>query len=81
MALIGLWNITEQVAWQKVKSSYESDAGGLVKRRRQLEEGQFEFLWSVDILSLKSMRPIGQIALDMEQVRVAEILAILKPYD
>ena len=81
LALIGLWNITEQAAWQRVKSSWETDAGGPVRRRRQLEDGQFEFLWSVDILSLKSMRPIGQIALDMEQVRVAEILAILKPFE
>ena len=80
LGCIGLWNSIEQSIWKKVKSPYESDAGGPVQRRRELEDGQFEFMWGIDLLSLRSMRPIAQIALDMEQVRIAEILEISKPF-
>ena len=81
LSCIGLWLSVEQCTWTKIKSAYESDAGGPVKRRRELEDGQFEFMWSVDLVSLRSMRPIAQIALDEEQVRIAEILEILKPLE
>ncbi|NDD65155.1 MAG: HNH endonuclease, partial [Acidobacteria bacterium] len=81
LACIGLWNSTEQCIWRKVKSAYESDAGGLVQRRKELDDGVFEFAWCVDLVSLRSMRPIGDIALQMEQVRIAEILDIMRPYE
>jgi len=81
LGCLGFWSTIEQFRWYKIKSAYESDAGGPVKRRRELEDGQFEFMWSVDLLSLRSMRPIAQIPLDMEQVRIAEILEILKPFE
>ena len=81
LSCIGLWNSIEQCTWRKVKSAYESDAGGPVQRRKQLNDGIFEFSWSVDLVGLRSMRPIGQIALDEEQVRIAEILDIMRPYE
>ena len=81
LACIGLWNSNDQCIWKKVKSAYESDAGGPVKRRKELDEGIFEFAWSVDLVGLRSMRPIGEIALQMEQVRIAEILDIMRPYE
>jgi hypothetical protein len=81
LSCIGLWNSTEQSVWKKVKSTHESDAGGPVTRRRELVDGVFEFAWCVDLVGLRSMRPIGQIALDMEQVRVAEILDMMKPFE
>jgi energy-coupling factor transporter ATP-binding protein EcfA2 len=76
-----LWNSTEQSVWKMVKSTHESDAGGPVTRRRELVDGVFECAWCVDLVGPRSMRPIGQIALDMEQVRVAEILDMMKPFE
>ena len=78
LSCIGLWNSIDQFQWKSVKSTYESDAGGPVQRRRELDDGVFQFTWCVDLVGLRSMRPIGQIALDMEQVRIAEILDIMK---
>ena len=81
LSCIGLWNSVDQFVWKSVKSTYESDAGGPVQRKRDLGEGVFEFKWNVDLVGLKSMRAIGQIPLDMEQVRIAEILEMMKPFE
>ena len=72
LALEGMWNSTEQHAWNKVCSTYQSDAGNNVTSRRDIGDGVFEFTCCTDIVSLFSMAPLGRIALDVEQMRVSQ---------
>ena len=78
LSLIGLWNASEQYAWKKTRSTYQSDAGKNVKLRRDLGDGAFEFTSSVELASLFSMAPIGRIALDVEQMRISQALVEIR---
>jgi hypothetical protein len=67
-----MFNATEQHAWNKVCSTYQSDAGNNVTSRRNIGDGVFEFTCCTDIVSLFSMAPLGRIALDIEQMRISQ---------
>ena len=51
---------------------------GVVKKRQYLGDGLWSFLCCQEIVSLYSLRPIGQIALDMELCYVCRALHILE---
>ncbi|NDD64945.1 MAG: HNH endonuclease, partial [Acidobacteria bacterium] len=52
LALIGLWNSTEQHSWKAVTSTHQTDAGGNVSRKRDLGDGVFQFFSSTELISL-----------------------------
>jgi hypothetical protein len=81
LSLIGLWNATEQFAWKRVRSTYQTDAGKNVKLRRDLGDGSYEFTCSTEIVSLYSMAPFGRIALDYEQMCISKALLELARHD
>jgi hypothetical protein len=74
LSAIGFWNSTSNFQYHSTPSFYQGDAGpGLVQRRR-VEDGSFIFSTCTEIVSLFSMAPWGRIALDVEQMRVAQAL-------
>ena len=78
LSMIGLWNATEQHAWSKTRSTYQTDAGENVKLRRDIGDGSYEFTSSVELVSLYVMSPLGRIALDVEQMRISQALIELE---
>ena len=80
LAVIGMWNSTDQHAFKQVHSNYQIDAGNGVTHRRKLEDGTFMWTSSVELVDLYSMAPWGRIALDAEQLRIAQALASLRRY-
>ena len=64
-------------ASRHVRYKTAADAGNGLQRRRQLEDGGFEWTTCEDIVDLYSMAPWGRIALDVEQVRVAQAMDML----
>ena len=78
LSAIGLWNNTERLAWKVVRSQYVEDCPAPPKRREYVGDGLWDFKYSQLICDNKSMRGIGQIALDMEQVYVDKILRSLR---
>ena len=48
LSLLGLWSATEQYAWKKIRSTYQSDAGKNVKLRRDIGDGAYEFTSNVE---------------------------------
>jgi hypothetical protein len=73
LSMIRLWNQCEQHAYKTVHSDYQVDAAG-AKLRRQLDDGSFVWTCCDTIVDLYSMAPWGRIALDVEQLRVAQAL-------
>ena len=78
LSLIGLWNCTETHAWKRTTSMYQTDAGKNVKMRRDMGDGSYDFLCSVEVVSLSSMAPWGKIALDKEQMLISMAIRELK---
>jgi len=77
LGMIGVWNQQSQHAYRKVHSDYQIDAGAGVKLRRQLNDGSFEWTCCDEIVDLYSMSPWGRIALDVEQLRIAQAMDFL----
>jgi hypothetical protein len=77
LSAIGLWNATKQCVYRKIKSEYQIDAGPGVRSRRPLPDGGFEWTACEEIVDLYSMAPWGRIALDIEQLRIAQAMDIL----
>jgi len=80
LSMIGLWNSTVQNSYKLCYSKYQVDAGNGVVRRRQLPEGMFEFTTARELIDLYSMAPWGRIALDVEQMRIAQAMDTLQPF-
>ena len=80
LSMIGLWNATSQHAWKQIRSNYQVDAGNGLSRRKQLDDGSYLWTTSEEIVDLYSMAPWGRIALDVEQVRIAQATATLKRF-
>ena len=85
LPLVGLWNAPERAQWQCETVSHDDDCSftGPV-RRRALDvpdhEGVYhDIIFKTEMLSYTSMRPIGQIALDMEGVFLFRLKAALEP--
>jgi len=74
LSAIGLWNSTSNFQYSSCPSFFESDAGAGVVHRRRLPDGSFVWSSCTEIVSLYSMAPWGRIALDVEQMRVAQAL-------
>ena len=81
LSMIGLWNSTIQYSYKLCQSKYQMDAGPNVVRRRQLPDGLFEFTTARELLDLYSMAPWGRVALDIEQLRIAQAFDVLRPYE
>ena len=78
LSTIGIWNSTERLIWKVVRSQYVEDCPTTPQRRQDVGEGLWDFKWSQDILDNRSMRPIGQIALDMEHVLIDKAMRALR---
>ena len=78
--MIGLWNCTSQHSYKQFRGFYEIDAGPNVKLRRRMEDGSFIFTSSTELVGLYSMAPWGRIALDVEQLRIAQATAAIAEY-
>jgi hypothetical protein len=78
LSMIGLWNCTSQHAWKQIRSNYQVDAGNGVRGRKQLPDGTFMWTASTELVDLYSMAPWGRIALDVEQLRIAQAMAALE---
>ena len=85
LPLIGLWNAPSQTQWSCETVSHDEDCtfSGKV-RRRALDVPGFEHVYhdlvfKTDLLSYTSMRPIGQIALDMEGVFLRQLHEAVRP--
>jgi len=75
LSVIGLWNCTQRFQYTREgPTCHEIDAGGGVRLRRHVGNGRFLFTTFREKLSLYSMAPWGRIALDVEQMRVAQAL-------
>ena len=74
LSAIGLWNSTKQFSYKQVQSYYEIDAGRGVKQRKRMEDGSFVFTAFTELVGLYSMAPWGRIALDVEQMRIAQAI-------
>ena len=74
LSAIGLWNCAHSFEYKQVSSFYEIDAGAGVKQRKRLEDGSFLFTTFREKVGLFSMAPWGRIALDVEQMRIAQAL-------
>ena len=77
LSFVGLCNRTQNFAWSTRRTTVDTDVVGPVERKRYVGEGIWEMLISTEIKGLSSLRPIGQIALDMEQTRVYQALNIV----
>ena len=80
LSMIGIWNATSQHAWKQTRSNYQVDAGHGLARRRQLDDGTFLWTTSTELIDLYSMAPWGRIALDVEQLRIAQAMRTLSQY-
>jgi len=78
LALLGLWQSTERREWHEVKSMYVSDCPGDATRREYLGRGVWSFKCCTTIVDLKTMRPFGEIALQMEQVFMHRAMELMK---
>ena len=76
LSAIGLWNSTKQFSYKQIQSYYEIDAGRGVKQRKRMEDGSFVFTSYTELVGLFSMAPWGRIALDIEQLRIAQALEV-----
>ena len=80
LSMIGLWSCTSQHAYKQFRGFYEIHAGPGVKQRRRVEDGSFIFTSSTELIGLYSMAPWGRIALDVEQLRIAQATSTIKKY-
>jgi hypothetical protein len=78
LSWIGLCQVTERLEWHVVKSMYVSDAPGNVLRREYLGHGVWNFKSCTHIVDLHTMRPYGEIALQMEQVFMHRAMELMK---
>ena len=78
LSTIGLWNSTERLSWKVVRSQYVEDALAAPQRREYVGDGLWDFKVSQIISDNRSMRGIGQIALDMELVYMDMMIRALK---
>ena len=77
LGLVGLMNSQTSTVWSSRRTSCTEDVpGDAVHTKRYVGEGIWEFMVGTELKSLSSLRPIGQIALDMEQVRVHQVLRL-----
>ena len=80
LAMIGLYNASKQFSFKQSQGFYEIDAGAGVKVRRRMEDGSFLFTSSTELVGLFSMAPWGRIALDVEQMRIAQATAFVNQF-
>ena len=81
LSAIGLWNATSQFAFKQKQSHHQIDAGPAVKLRRRMDDGSFIFTSYTELVGLYSMAPWGRIALDAEQLRIAEAMDVLSQHE
>ena len=77
LSAIGLWNATSQYSFKQKRCNNQLDAGPAVKLRRRMDDGTFIFTSYTELVGLYSMAPWGRIALDVEQLRIAEAMEVL----
>ena len=80
LSMIGLYNSTKQFCYKQTRGCYEIDAGAGVKSRRRMEDGSFVFTSYTEMVGLFSMAPWGRIALDVEQLRIAQATEFVRRF-
>ena len=81
LSWIGLCNSTERKSWSEVRSIYAEDAKAPVHRRKYLGDGIWRFTSCTELLDTSSMRPFGEIALQMEHVFLDKGRRILQRFE
>jgi hypothetical protein len=75
---IGYCQLTDRKEWHEVRSMYVADCPGDVTRREYLGHGVWAFKACTTVLDLYTMRPYGDIALQMEQCFMHRAMEIVK---
>ena len=75
---IGFCQLTERREWHEVRSMYVADCPGDVTRREYLGHGVWAFKACTTIVDLYTMRPYGDIALQMEQCVMHRAMQLAK---
>jgi len=80
LSMLGLYNATKQFKYKETQGYYEIDAGGGVRSRRRMPDGSFVFTSYTELVGLFSMAPWGRIALDVEQLRIAQATEFVRRF-
>ena len=78
LSWIGFCQLTERLEWHEVRSMFVEDNPGNVTRREYLGHGVWAFKACTNVVDLYTMRPYGDIALQMEQCFVHRAMEIMK---
>ena len=80
LSMLGLYNASKQFCYKQTQGFYEIDAGAGVRTRRRMPDGSFIFTSYTELVGLYSMAPWGRIALDVEQLRIAQATEFVKRF-
>ena len=78
LAMQGSWTSQHTYSWRVCNASYEEDAPASVHMWRPNHDGSRRLMMRNELLTNKTMFRIGRIALDLEHLRMFEMLQILK---
>ena len=78
LAMQGSWTAQPIHSWHVCNASYEEDAPAAVHMWRPHNDGTRRLMMRNELLTNKTMYPIGRIALDLEHLRMFEMLQILR---
>ena len=65
LSWVGLCNSTERQSWREGHSVYAEDSADQATRRKYIGEGTCQFKCCTELFDTCSLRPTGQISLDM----------------
>ena len=78
LAMQGSWTSQHTYSWKVCNARYEEDAPAAVHMWRPNDDGTRRLMMRDEVLTNKTMFPIGRIALDLEHLRMFEMLQVLK---
>jgi hypothetical protein len=78
LAMQGSWTSQHKYSWSVCNARYEEDAPAAVHMWRPNADGTRRLMMRDQVLGNKTMFPIGRIALDLEHLRMFEMLQILQ---
>ena len=81
LAMQGSWTSQHSYSWSVCNARYEEDAPAAVHMWRPNADGSRRMMMRKEVLCNKTMFPIGRIALDLEHLRMFEMVQIIKDMD
>jgi hypothetical protein len=76
LAMQGSWTSQHTYSWSVCNARYEEDAPAAVHMWRPNADGTRRLMMRNEVLTNKTMFPIGRIALDLEHLRMFEMLQV-----